>query len=243
MKRHLVEASDLDILTDQQFTKRLKLEDYSFLSCSNFKHLIADDCRIVGDNEPEELKDLMHVSGIHDSYQTFDSLNSTLGKLHHQREGRKLLRRSCMTSPISSLKSERESMIKLGSTPEIDVTSVSELSMSQGNERSELWSMNCRKQQQFQRDYEARAILEIEMRGKIGDRGETEHYNSKRMAPDDMHFEPSVKLHHHHHYQEERYKQESFRSQQQSQNCSFWKMTPESESLTFHEDDRKMDVD
>lgn len=243
MKRHLVEASDLDILTDQQFTKRLKLEDYSFLSCSNFKHLIADDCRIVGENEPEEVKDLMHVSGIHDSYQTFDSLNSTLGKLHHQREGRKLLRRSCMTSPISSLKSERESMIKLGSTPEIDVTSVSELSMSQGNERSELWSMNCRKQQQFQRDYEARAILEIEMRGKIGDRGETEHYNSKRMAPDDMHFEPSVKLHHHHHYQEERYKQESFRSQQQSQNCSFWKMTPESESLTFHEDDRKMDVD
>ena len=240
MKRHLVEASDLDILTDQQFTKRLKLEDYSFLSCSNFKHLIVDDCRIVGDNEPDELKDLMHVSGIPYSYQTFDSLNSTLGKLHHQREGRKLLRRSCMTSPVS-LKSDRESMNKLGSTPEIDATSVSELSMLQGNERSELWSMNCRKQQQFQRDYEART--NFEMNDKIVDRGKTEHNNSKRLAPDDMHFEPSVKHHHHHHYQEERYKHEIFRSQQQGQSYALWKTAPESECLTFHEDDRKMDVD
>lgn len=238
MKRYFVDAADLDILSDQQFTKRLKLEDYSFLSCNNLKQLLVDDSRILRDVESEEQKDLMQVSAAISPYQTIDSLNSTLGKLHHQREGRKLLRRACVMSPTSSSqKLGQEFIANQDSTfgsPMIFV------SMSQGNVPSQLWSVNCRKQLQFQRDYEART--KVEMCGKTVDKGNPESSNLKRAASDDMLVEPNVK-HHRHHYQEERYKQESFLSQQQGQDCTSWKWTPKSSSFAFHEDDRKMDVD
>ena len=239
MKRYLIDAADLDILSDQQFSKRLKLEDYSFLSCNNLKQLVVDDSRILSDVEPEEQKDLMHVSEALSPYQTIDSLNSTLGKLHHQREGRKLLRRACMTSPISSSSQKlgRELRVNQDSTFGSPLISVS---MSQGNVPSQLWSVNCRKQLQFQRDYEART--EVEMCGQSVHKGNPESSNLKRAASDDMLFEPNVK-HHHHHYQEERHKQEIFLSQQQGLDCKSWKWTPKSSSFAFHEDDRKMDVD
>ena len=238
MKRYFVDAADLDILSDQQFSKRLKLEDYSFLSCNNLKQLLVDDSRILRDVESEEQKDLMHISGALSPYQTTDSLNSTLGKLHQQREGRKLLRRACVTSPISaSQKLDREFMVNQDYSFGSPLISVS---MSQGNVPSQSWSVNCRKQLQFQRDYEART--ELEMCGRTADKGNPESSNLKRAAPDDMLFEPNVQ-HHHNHNLEERYKQENFLLQQQGQDCTSWKWTPKSSSFAFHEDHRKMDVD
>jgi hypothetical protein len=155
MKRHYFDDLEIEVLSERSFAKRLKIDEQISVPEVSFTTFKCQTDKKEKYAEPEQwLKD----TGFVNSEPKFDSLNLTLRELHHQREERKLLRKS--EGPLTSLVipdqienrgPENQAIFYPYGTASTDFPVV-----------KDSWANCLRKQQQFQRDYEMRCRFELQ---------------------------------------------------------------------------------
>lgn len=154
MKRHHFDELDLDVLSERSFAKRLKIDEQISIPEASF---MTHKCHPEKKETYTEPEQWLKATGRVCSEPKFNALNVTLRELHQQRGERKLLKKS--EGPLTSLLIPDQSESRSAENAPTFYPYGTASTDFPGSKYS--WASSLRKQQQFQREYEARCRFEL----------------------------------------------------------------------------------